>query len=134
MTRFGTDILLPVDPDGELPVSPTRDLVLVSEAENVAGALQRRTLTTPGQLLHRPTYGAGVEAELSKPSTPPRRAAIATAVRRNLLDDPRVQDARVTVAPGVPGDTKQPGVVTIGLDARLKDDSAAKTEFVMESL
>jgi len=40
----------------------------------------------------------------------------------------------VTVAPGVPGDAKQPGTVTIGLEARLKDDSAASTNFVMESL
>lgn len=132
--RFGTDILLLPDPEADLPVSPTGDLVLVSGASNVQNALRRRTLTTPGELLFRAQFGAGIEAELSKPATPPRRALIANQVRRNLLDDPRVSDATVTVAAGTPADSGRSQAVTIGISARLKDDAVLSTTFIAESL
>lgn len=132
--RFGTDILLPTDPEADIAIGPTGDLVLVAGSANVSAALQRRTLTTPGELLFRPPYGAGIEDHLSRPSTPPRRAQIATLVRRNLLDDPRVSDATVTVAAGTPSDTSRPQAVTIGISARLKDDAALSTTFIAESL
>lgn len=93
--RFLTDVELP---SGDVRVTPSGDWPLVAGRANLRGAMRRRALTQPGELLHRPEYGAGMPAYVERVSSPPARAQLANAIRLNLLRDRRVAEVRTTIA------------------------------------
>lgn len=120
--RFGRDVLLPNDPEDDVRVTPTGDLQTVAGVENVRGALRRRVLTSPGDLVTRPGYGGGIELELSRLGSPARRSALANTIRRNLFADDRVKEIRVSVSAGSPGATRT-NAATIEIGATLADNT-----------
>jgi len=120
--RFGRDVLLPDDPDEDMRVTPTGDLPTVAGVANVRGALRRRCLTSPGDMVHRPAYGGGVELELSRLGSPARRASLANQLRRNLFGDDRVREVRVSVSAGSPSGTRT-NAITIEIGATLADNT-----------
>jgi phage baseplate assembly protein W len=83
--------------DDALPVTAAGDLALLSGAANAAAALERRLVTRPGALVHRPAYGARLIGALEARSHPARHADVAQSARRACLADPRVADARARV-------------------------------------
>lgn len=113
--RFGRDLFVPLDPGESIRVTPTGDLPSQAGAENYRAAIGARAITSPGDLLHRPTYGAGLLDQIETASTPAGRARLANTLRRGLLADPRTKDARVTVSAGLPDDPSRDGTVTVDL-------------------
>jgi predicted component of type VI protein secretion system len=52
----------------------------------------------PGTLVHRATYGGGLAAFAGQPMAFGRMARAANAIRRDALQDPRLQDVSVAVS------------------------------------
>lgn len=113
--QLGRDLWLPETVDDVLRITPTGDIASLESHANLQSALRRRLGTSPGDLLHRPEYGAGVIDELERANTPARRAQLANAVRRNVLRDPRVRECTASVAAGRPGDATRESALTVDL-------------------
>lgn len=121
--RFGTDLRLPTGPEESIRHTAAGDVPDVSGRANLRESLLRRILTNPGEIVHRPAFGCGLAAFLERPLTPSWKARMASAVRSNLLLDPRVADASVTVSQGIPTDSSRKGAVTFEVSFRPADDS-----------
>jgi len=98
--RFFTDLAMPGD-DGVL-VTASGDWPIVSGRANLRSAVEQRAITMPGELVHRPQYGAGAAEFVETTSTPAKRAELVARLRENLLRDRRIGDvgARVAVRDG----------------------------------
>lgn len=96
--NYGRDLWLPDDTDGALRVTVTGDIATVEGLENAERAIRRCVLVEPGAVLHRPGYGAGLTSFVSLPNSPNTRARAANAIRRAVLQDDRVQEAKVSVS------------------------------------
>lgn len=92
---LGTDLRR--GPDGDALRTPTGDVALSSGPANVAQAASWRAVRDPGALVWQPLYGGGLGARIEGPDTPATRQLAAQLIRRDLLRDPRVAEARVTV-------------------------------------
>ena len=124
------DLALPADSTASIPTTPTGDIALASGRPNLTGALGRRMRSDPGALLHRPEYGVGLVSQVESPNTPAGRGLLAARARRNLLADPRISEARVSVRPGLPGETYPsltPHAVTISADVTVRHDGSSAT-------
>ena len=129
--RFGTDLALPITADESIRHTATGDLPSASGRANLRRAIRRRILTNPGELVHRPDFGCGLAQFLERPMTPSWRARMASVVRSNILLDPRIADASVSVSLGVPGAETRSGAVTIEVSYRPADDAGAD-QFTVE--
>ena len=79
-----------------LKVTASGDVATVSGSDSVRQRGLLAAVTSPGALLHRPGFGAGVERYLGQPTTV-AAAGFASAWRASLLQDDRVRKARVSV-------------------------------------
>ena len=123
---LGVDLAVPTDPDAAIPITPSGDLQLVSGRDNLLPALDRRQRAAPGELLHRPDYGVGAVHLIGRATTPAQRGLLAARARRNLLQDSRIKEARVTVQPGFPGEeTPTPNAVTLATRVEIRHDGTA---------
>lgn len=122
---LGRDLRVPAG--SALPKTPTGDLQTVAGLENVRGALRRRMATTPGTLIHRPDYGAGLEDWVEVAATPGARAQVANRVRRQVLRDARVADARAEATAGLPDGRGEAGL-TVRLQYQLRQDTSRPDE------
>lgn len=122
--RFGTDIDLPLTDGDTLLITPTGDLRTRTGRANLQDALTQRALTGRGELLHRPEYGGGLPQGVELPNSPSARSQLASVVRRNCLRDRRVQDATVSVAPGLPDDATRLEAVTLSIVYKTSQDEA----------
>lgn len=119
IARLGVDVDIPVDPDGAITPTPTGDIPLLSGRSALDRGLLRRIVTEPGAMIYRPGFGVGALTWLGAANSPVERARLGAAVRRNLLADPRIVDASVTVAPQT--DATDSPVVTVAI--QLRDDT-----------
>jgi phage baseplate assembly protein W len=122
--RLGVDLVIPLDPDGELAQTPTGDLPVLVGRPNLHEAMRRRLATHPGTLLHRAEYGVGIPGFLEREGTPSMRAQIENATRRNLLRDKRLSEVRVTASEGTPDDAAA-AAVTVDLTIQVRKDTVA---------
>ena len=97
--RLGRDLVLPKPGDTVQPTS-SGDWPTIAGRENLKAAVERHAVTSPGELLHRPEYGAGLLDFLEQGNEPGVRAQMAVQVRQSILRDPRLQDAQVAVETG----------------------------------
>lgn len=132
--RFGTDLLVPMDEDESLRVTPTGDLDVISGRDNLGRALAAASLTSAGTLLHRPLYGGGLVDDVESAGTPGNLARASNRVRTALLQDPRLAGGTldVTVAPGTPTDPRALGHITATIRAGLYGDPAPLVVTVTE--
>lgn len=107
--RLGRDLVLPKPGEAVQPTS-SGDWPTVAGRDNLRAAIERHAATSPGELLHRPEYGAGLLDYLELANEPGVHAQIAVQVRQSVLRDPRLQDAQVAVSQG---DTPDQAVVTL---------------------
>lgn len=115
------DIKLPrPQSGGALPVTASGDLALVSGSESYRQARIRALSTSPGRMLHRPQFGAGIQGLLGL-----KGAAIAQRIRADvaaqLYRDERTLPERVTVVTTTPAT----GRVDVSFTATLVDGSKA---------
>lgn len=96
--RFGRDLFMDEDQDARLQITATGDLQMIAGKENVDASLRRRVTTSPGELLHRAEYGAGIEEYVSEGNTAINRSLVANKLRDNLLKDTRIKDVTISVA------------------------------------
>ena len=94
--QFLVDLLIPEDSGQTLRTTSTGDLRLVTGMPNLVGAIRRRGIANPGDMLHRPDYGFGLIGSLERLMTPAQVSAVQNAGRRNVLRDPRVETSKVT--------------------------------------
>lgn len=132
--RFGTDLLVPLDEDETLRVTPTGDLDLITGRDNLARALGACALTSTGSLVHRPTYGGGLADDVESAATPGNLSRASNRLRAALLEDPRLAGGTldVTVAPGTPTDPRALGHITATIRAGLYGDPAPVVVTVTE--
>jgi len=125
LRRFRRDLLLPYSPDGAVQHTATGDLPVVAGRANLEHALRGRILASPGSLVHRAEYGAGLAEYVEVAATPAGRARIANAIRANLLRDARVREVRPTVTAGLPDDDRAEGCVTIEVAYKPQQDESS---------
>ena len=117
---LGRDIYVPDDEDADLRITPSGDLGLASGRDALRADLRRRIVTTPGELTHRPEYGAGAGLYIETAASPSQRAQLANDIRRNCLRDSRLKDCKASVSEGVPFvETSYPYTVTVELEIEL---------------
>lgn len=100
MNRNDLRIVGPGNPNSALEVTSSGDVALVNGNASVRQRALLAAVTTPGALMHRPNFGAGVERYLGRPVTV-AAAGFAAAWRAAILADDRVRRCRVTAAPMV---------------------------------
>lgn len=81
---------------GDLPLTSSGDVALASGLPSLQAWATRAAFTSPGTLLHRPTFGVGLQGFLGQPQ-PRAKTLSAAALRRALLADRRVDEATITV-------------------------------------
>ena len=75
----------------DLVLGPTGDLDTIQGLDNLKEALMRRLITTPGSLIHRPTYGVGIKAYQNAPNTTANQRKLALSIMDQFKEDPRVE-------------------------------------------
>lgn len=94
---LGTDLQL--DSTGDLNVSPSGDLALVSGIADVWQATVLRLLTTLGTYLFESGYGTTLRHGIGSPMTAQLQTQIQNQINTTVLSDPRVQQiTALTVA------------------------------------
>ena len=68
----------------------TGDLDTISGLDNIKDAIMRRIFTTPGSLVHRPTYGAGLKSYVGSPMTINTQQKLALTIQDQVLQEPRI--------------------------------------------
>lgn len=71
-------------------ISPTGDIESVSGLNNLKEALFRRLITTPGTLVHRPTYGVGIKNFLNGINSLGKKRQLALRIQEQFVQDQRV--------------------------------------------
>lgn len=130
--RFGRDIALPDDPEDELQVTASGDLLLREGRPNARAALRRRLICSPGALIHRPDYGAGVLDYLELPNSLSTRTQLGNAVRRNLLADDRVGEVVVNTSAGLADGTARPQAITVELSVTWRAEEQASDQLTLD--
>lgn len=86
--HLGTDIAF--DSDGDLMVTPTGDLAMVSGVDCLMQDVQDRLRTLLSDLWKHPEFGCDANRLLGAPDTPLNRALAMRAIRIALEDEPRI--------------------------------------------
>lgn len=124
--RYGRDLALPSGPvrptaSGDWPVLEGRPCL-------VAGLLDRAA-TSPGELVHRPQYGAGATEFVESIGTPAKQAELVGRIRLNLIRDGRLSEVAVRIAMPVPGRSE----VTILFRTRgARDELPSRATFTLQ--
>lgn len=120
---LGADLVCP--PQGEsVRPTPSGDWPGVEGRPCLKADILDRAMTMPGELVHRPQYGAGLERFVEAPATPTTRGQIIAALRGNLERDPRLAEIAVKVAAPVDGRT----VITLQTQIRTGANDAPPLE------
>jgi len=92
---LGKDIFF--DDGGDLSVSPSGDLQMVSGLECLKQDLRDRLETMPGDLYAHPNWGCSIRLLLGALSTPLNRALAVRYLRLAVLDEPRIRKETVQI-------------------------------------
>ena len=95
--RWGRDLVLIDCEAGGVSATATGDWPTVAGRSNLHEAHRRRAITSPGELLHRPEYGAGLVLSVGHVANTQRLIQAANALRTNAARDRRVADVRASV-------------------------------------
>lgn len=76
---------------GDFVKTASGDLSKISDIPNLQNALFRRLITTPGSLIHRPTYGVGIKRWQNVLNRLAAQREIALAIQTQFELDPRVE-------------------------------------------
>lgn len=92
---LGTDIAF--DQDGDLRVTPTGDLALVTGLDCLLRDVQDRLRTLPSDLWKHPDFGCAANRLLGAPDTPLNRALAVRAIRIALENEQRVEAKTIRI-------------------------------------
>jgi phage baseplate assembly protein W len=111
---FGTDCLLV---GGQLQPNGAGDYAVVSEGANLQQALMMRLGTHPGDLVYHPKYGCRAYTLLGRGGTPMADQLAAAFVAAAIQADPRIAQARNTVASTV-GDVLSASSLAVAVNGK----------------
>jgi len=94
---LGTDIAF--DADGDLMVTPTGDLAIVSGVDCLLQDVQDWLRTLPSDLWKHPEFGCDANRLLGALDTPLNRALAQRAIRIALEDEPRIDPKTLQIKP-----------------------------------
>jgi phage baseplate assembly protein W len=92
--------------NGDIRVTPSGDVELVSGLLNLKQALFHRLLTTPGALVHRPEYGVGIKNYQNAVNTLDTQRRLANTIIDQFQRDSRIREVsgvRISTDETVPG-------------------------------
>ena len=92
---LGTDIGF--DTDGDLIVTPTGDMAIVSGVDCLLQNVQDRLRTLPGDFWKHPDFGCDTNRLLGAPDTPLNRALAQRGIRMALEDEPRIDAQSIRI-------------------------------------
>ena len=92
---LGTDIAL--DEEGDLIVTPTGDLAVVSSLDCLLQDVQDRLRSLPGDLWKHAEFGCDTNRLLGAPDTPLNRALAQRGIRMALEDEPRIDGQSIRI-------------------------------------
>ncbi len=72
-------------------MGPTGDIDTIEGLDNLKEALLRRLLTTPGSMIHHPTYGVGIKNYQNGINSMANQRRLAYAIIEQFREDPRVE-------------------------------------------
>lgn len=104
--------------------TPSGDLEIVSGLDNVKEALFRRLLTTPGTLIHRPTYGVNIKAFQNGVNNLDSQRKLALAIKEQFEEDSRVEEVL-----GISVDSKDKTPELVEVRVRVKIVGYGETTF-----
>jgi phage baseplate assembly protein W len=90
---------------GDMLISPSGDLQVITGLANFRQAIFHRLITVPGSLVHRPTYGCGIGNFQNCATSLQAQQKLAKIIMAQLPLDPRVQSVSgvsVTSEDGTP--------------------------------
>ena len=89
--RYFLGTTVAYDADGDWAVE-NGQLKLLSEADSLRQALGHRVITSKGDLLMHPEYGAGLPDEVGVPMSPDSIQELCNKLKHVLLAEPRVAE------------------------------------------
>jgi phage baseplate assembly protein W len=75
----------------DFKVTATGDIDIISGLANIKQALFNRLVTSPGSLIHRPTYGVGIKDYQNSPSSLASQQLLAKKIQEQFLQDERIE-------------------------------------------
>lgn len=102
------------------------DLQTISGLDNMKAAILRRIMTLPGEVIHRPEYGAGLPIYRNAPNTPDTRRQVAAAIEEQLRRDSRIEDVSAVSFSNTDTD---PELVTLAVQVRVRGYGELEVEF-----
>jgi len=111
------DLVLPGVED-DVQVTTSGDWPSLAGRQNLHAAHRRRAVTTSGELVHQPDYGAGLLLFLEDLGSLTTRTQMTVDVRQNALRDDRLEEITVVAFLGTASDPDRVEAVTIELDLR----------------
>ncbi len=115
--RLLRDLVLP-GVEQDVQVTTSGDWPSLAGRPNLHAAHRRRAVTTSGELVHQPNYGAGLLLHLEELGSLTNRTQMTVDVRQNALRDPRLEEITVVAFLGTADDPGRVEAVTIQLDLR----------------
>ena len=94
------DVDLPLTVGEPIRVTETGDARLITGPASLRRSLTRRVLCASGGMLAAPEYGGGLSDSVETAMSVGRRSQLAHQLRRQVLRDDRVAEAKVTVSLG----------------------------------
>jgi phage baseplate assembly protein W len=85
-------LLTDIEFENDFVKSDANGLQTISGLDNLKQALYARLMTTPGTLVHRPTYGVGIKDYQNSISSTTQQTILANKIQEQFLQDPRVAD------------------------------------------
>ena len=89
--RYFLGTTVAFDSDGDLAVENGR-VKLLSDQDSLRQALAHRVMSSKGDLLMHPEYGAGLPDEIGVPMSPDANQELCNKLKHVLLDEPRVAE------------------------------------------
>lgn len=89
--RYFLGTTVAFDSSGDFLVANGR-VALLSDSDSLRQALGHRVMTSPGDLLMHPEYGAGLADEVGMPMTPDSILELCNKLKHVLLSEPRVAE------------------------------------------
>lgn len=128
MAKIEEELLTDLANNGDLVLSPTGDIDLVSGFANLKLALFHRLLTVPGSLIHRPDYGVGIKNYQNGVNSLAVQQQIALKIRDNFLRDERIEEV---TSVGIDSSDTNPEKITITVKVKIRGfDDAQPITFI----
>jgi phage baseplate assembly protein W len=108
-------------------LSADGDLDTISGLDNIKIALFHRLITSPGSLIHRPTYGVGIQDFQNAVNSIANQREIANRIQEQYEQDPRVE---AVTGVRIDNDDLTPEKVVLLVKVKVRGYDEVEMEFI----